>query len=139
MLPVIDVLLQRGANVDAKDRDGRTALAHLSSQGWGNDTRPICNELKLKLVERLVAARADTEVVDADGNTPLMIAARNPNTTELLTVLLRAGANVTATNRHGLTAQQVALTRGHGESAELLGRARRAAAELAIESLRCVS
>ncbi|KAF5908508.1 Ankyrin repeat domain-containing protein 63 [Clarias magur] len=59
----MNLLLQRGANVNQQDECGRTALSYACEKGY------------LDAVKMLVKSNADPEVVDAWGNTALMYAA----------------------------------------------------------------
>jgi len=76
---VLRLLLQQGAEVDAKDADGRTALHHTSIRG---DT---------SIASILVEACADLETHDREGRVPLFCACYHghPQTIE---ALLEAGA-----------------------------------------------
>jgi ankyrin repeat protein len=58
-LPLVDVLVQGGAKVDARDPHGWTAL-HFAAQ-----------EVLPQLAERLIAHGADVNAQDEEGNTPL--------------------------------------------------------------------
>ncbi|XP_045916661.1 lysosome-associated membrane glycoprotein 5 isoform X2 [Micropterus dolomieu] len=59
----VELLLQRGANVNCQDGDGRTALSYACEKGY------------LDAVKILVRNNADPEIVDSWGNTALMYAA----------------------------------------------------------------
>jgi ankyrin repeat protein len=87
-IELIDLLLKRGANIDASYSPGRTALFEaLFSQ-------------KLGTAKFLIEHGANVNVADEAGTTYAMIAAswRNP---EFLNCLLESGASVTAENRFG--------------------------------------
>uniref|UniRef100_A0A3P9BWS2 Uncharacterized protein n=1 Tax=Maylandia zebra TaxID=106582 RepID=A0A3P9BWS2_9CICH len=58
-----ELLLHRGASVNCRDGNGRTALSHACEQGH------------LDAVKILVRNNADPEIVDSWGNTALMYAA----------------------------------------------------------------
>ena len=81
--PVIDVLLQGGADPDIRDDEGRTALFWSASQGY------------LKSVLRLLADHADTNIADKHGTTPLMLAAKS-GYLKMAEALLDHGADVNA-------------------------------------------
>jgi len=72
-------LLDAGARVDARDYDGRTAL-HLAS-----------SENRLQMVWYLVETRADTNVLDRWGHTPLDDALRNTHD-DVAAILTERGA-----------------------------------------------
>ena len=126
-------LLKVGADVNAKDKDGRATLYYAVSSGH------------VETVEALLAAGANVNVKDGDGWTPLHIAAGRGHTEvakrllaagananpqedksgwtplhdaayfdhiEVLKVLLAAGANVNARNKAGTTALHLAASKG---------------------------
>ncbi len=78
------ILLQRDANVNARDKDGGAPLHYAAS----SPARPDAQ----MLLELLCVRHADLNAVDHDGATPLALAilAENPDAVEFL---LRAGAN----------------------------------------------
>ncbi|XP_048250880.1 serine/threonine-protein phosphatase 6 regulatory ankyrin repeat subunit C-like [Haliotis rufescens] len=93
----ISPLLTTGANVNSQNKLGETALHLVSDHMY--EHAPI-NERQSN-TEQLIAARADVNVQDKKGNTPLMTAVKKGwNISPLLT----AGANVNSKNRLGETA-----------------------------------
>lgn len=60
-LAVLEALLERGADVNARDDAGATPLAHAARSAW---TSP-------EVLRRLVAAGADPEATDVAGRTPI--------------------------------------------------------------------
>jgi ankyrin repeat protein len=92
----VKAALQAGADVNAKDDDGDTALM------WCAE-----NEHSLKTLSILIKAGADVNAKDNDGWTPLMFAAKE-NTPEALNALIAAGADVNAQNNDGKTALALA-------------------------------
>jgi ankyrin repeat protein len=78
--------LKKGADVDARDDEGKTALMEAA---WRNHP-----ELCVILVEK----GADVNASDNNGNTPLMYAARDGNTKACL-LLIEHGADMNATDK----------------------------------------
>jgi|GEM_PF-3218851 FOG: Ankyrin repeat len=64
---VAELLIRRGAKVDARDRDGRTPLMHAADFA------------DAVLVEQLLRAGADVRAKDYKGETPLSLAERQVN------------------------------------------------------------
>jgi len=89
----IRMLLKSGANVKAKDVDGRTALI---------ETLTTENNLPPETIEELIQAGSEVNVRIYGGLTPLMIAAAGNS--RILKALIRAGADLNATDDQGATA-----------------------------------
>ena len=70
-------------------------------------------------VRDLIAAGANVDVKDKQGNTALIEAARNGHD-EVVRTLLAAGADVRIKNDEGKTALMLALQGGHDETAQAL-------------------
>lgn len=92
-LETIQRLLKSGANVKAKDVDGRTALI---------ETLTTENDLPPETIEELIQAGSEVNVRIYGGLTPLMIAAAG--NTRILKALIRAGADLNAVDDQGATA-----------------------------------
>jgi ankyrin repeat protein len=121
---MIGLLLAKGAQVNARDNDGATALRCTLQDGDSevaemliaagaekvtvkneDDQRMLHDAYRRKhsdLIRLLLANRADTEEQDENGDTLLHLAARDPNQ-ELAELLLAHRANVNARNRRGTT------------------------------------
>ena len=84
------ILIFKGANIDAQNVNGNTALMCAVM----NDNR--------ELVELLIENGANINVQNVNGNTALMCAAVNDNI-ELIELLLKNGANINAQNVNGNT------------------------------------
>jgi len=97
----IEGLLAAGAEVDAKDEKGVTALMHASAEGHTQS------------VEALLDAGAEVDAQADDGLTALMVVARGK--TEIARALLDAGADVNAKAQQGVTPLMVAVATGNTE------------------------
>jgi ankyrin repeat protein/truncated hemoglobin YjbI len=97
-LPLIELLLERGANVHARDDDGLTPLLHLAKTRAKADPVPV--------LERLVASGADVNARDEHQGTLLMHYARQGKT-EAVRWLLAHGADRHARNKSGKTAADI--------------------------------
>ena len=106
----IRILIKAGADVNAKDNDGRTPLLH--AVRWSDESTEI--------VTLLIEAGADVNAKDNDGWTPLFVAAANPNTPEMITLFIEMGADVNAKNNNGETPLMNAHSSGNLEIIKLL-------------------
>lgn len=120
------LLLDNGADVNATDHEGCSALFDACTP----EVRNVPETLKIMrlLIERgadvnVVYTGKDTLLRMKTGDTPLILAARQPNMGEAVKLLLAAGADVNACNAHGDTALSIAAGQGHGEIAALLRQA----------------
>jgi ankyrin repeat protein len=105
-----------GTAVDAADWRGYTPLIWAAAAGH------------LELVQFLIERGAKADVRAGDGTTALMLAAGN-GSAAIVKLLLSRGANPVAA-RAGLTARQLAVSRGYPEVAALLEGAESLGAEL---------
>jgi ankyrin repeat protein len=94
----IRMLLKSGANVKARDVDGRTALI---------ETLTTENDLPPETIEELIQAGSEVNVRIYGGLTPLMIAATGNS--RILRAIIRAGADLDATDDQGATALRWAM------------------------------
>jgi ankyrin repeat protein len=91
-------LVENGANVQVRDREGKTALAIAAYyNSW-------------EMAAALLKHGADPNARGYDGWTPLMRAAKNGNR-EVIRVLASHGANVNAVGLNGETALKLAADR----------------------------
>ena len=102
-------LLSSNAGVNAADARGYTPLMWASAGGH------------TELVRHLLENGAAPDRRAADGTTALMLAAAN-GSTDVVRVLLSRGVNVAAV-KGGVSAQQLAIARGHSAAAALLAQA----------------
>ena len=142
--PIGECLLQKGANVHARHKNGQNPLCHFVIDGnsaavqWllakGADPNSVCDiQLNNRLVIHTAASKPSitvlTMVIDAGGNvnaaprgwTPLHNAALSGNL-ENVKLLVSRGANLGVLNRgnKGQTALQIAEARGHNAVAAYL-------------------
>lgn len=100
----MNLLLQKGANVNQQDECGRTALSYACEEGY------------LDAVKMLVKNNADPEMVDAWGNTALMYAAVAGHSMVvefLVRAFKRLGLQIDRQNKVGNSAVEVAKYLGH--------------------------
>jgi ankyrin repeat protein len=94
---MVELLVQKGANINAQDEHGWTPLLWASWSGLN------------KTAQRLVELGADVSIADARGNTALMMAAQRGNTA-ILQSLVSRGASPLAITKEGKTAKDLAQT-----------------------------
>jgi ankyrin repeat protein/truncated hemoglobin YjbI len=97
-LPLIKLLLERGADASALDEDGLTPLLHLAKTRSKADPIPV--------LELLIASGASVDARDETQGTLLMYFARLGKT-EPVQWLLAHGADRTARNKSGKTAAEI--------------------------------
>jgi len=104
-------LLERGADVNFRNKPGQTALLAATDRlGDSSGSPPVVEMLgadKDKATEILVAAGGDVDASDNDGNTPLILAAQYGRV-DLSRFLLAHGANVDFQNKSGESALMAA-------------------------------
>uniref|UniRef100_A0A0G4I0V5 Uncharacterized protein n=1 Tax=Chromera velia CCMP2878 TaxID=1169474 RepID=A0A0G4I0V5_9ALVE len=111
MEQLVELLLERGVEVDAVDVKGLTCLFHAAS--FRN----------LKLMQLLINRGADVNRQTPKGDSVLIDATRVPDmgmTAAVLEILLDRGADVNVRGQGGFTALHRAVVRGCVESARLL-------------------
>lgn len=135
---IVKLLLEKGAEDDATDGDGGTALYYAAENGHEAVVELLlgsgasvdmkvrgCTQLHIaasrgheKVVRLLLDNGADREAKDEDGYTALLSAAYHGHKA-IVQLLLERRANVKSNGADG-TALQLALRRGHEEVAQLL-------------------
>jgi len=81
------MLIKAGADVNARNNEGRTALMHAS---WL--TGPQNEQVQIEVVKTLIDAGADVNPKDNDGKTALYYAEVGKKRQKLVDLLKRAGA-----------------------------------------------
>lgn len=102
-LTLTDILLQHGADVNARDKRGRTPLFDAAKFA------------RIDMVAKLVARGANVNATDTQGRTPLFEATQEPNP-GIVRELLAHGAKVNATDKRGQT-PLLLLRANHNETA----------------------
>ena len=115
----VNEALEAGANINAKDSDGWTALMRASRNGYK------------AIVKTLLDKGADVNAKDKEGGTALMWATFK-NRTAIVKILIDKGADVNARDNRGSTALMMAAINGHTDIVALLEAARAAIARLFI-------
>lgn len=105
---ILELLVEAGADVEAKSIDGRTPLFEAACRN------------RLATVRMLLARGADPKVTTVRGKNNLAHVAARSNSRDLLALLLDAGVDGSAKNGKGETPLTVAISRGHREVVALL-------------------
>lgn len=100
-------LLKRGADINAKDSYGWSALYYAATR---ND---------FNIVKALVERGADVSAADDLGDTVLMVAARKGNT-QIVKYLIEKGADVNARTKNGVTVLTLMKSYGKAELVEVI-------------------
>jgi ankyrin repeat protein len=100
----VQVLLAAGADLEARDEDGGTALMYAAS--FSEDP---------KVAQVLLDAGADLEARSELGWTPLMVAASFSESSDVVQTLLNAGADASPKDRDGKTAWDLIQENEHLE------------------------
>jgi len=106
-IKTVKMLLENGADIEAKNNEDYTALIYAARDGHTD------------MVKLLVTKGADIEAKNDRGVTPLFVAAINGQL-DSVKILIEAGANIHVKNRAGKTAQMRAEEQGHTEVVEYL-------------------
>jgi ankyrin repeat protein len=106
-IEIVELLLEKGANVNQARQDGKTALMLAILFG------------KIQIIELLLEKGANVNQADQYGDTALIEAAANGNI-EIVKLLLEKGAKVNKANKDGETALMLAILFGKIQIIELL-------------------
>ncbi len=129
----VKILLEKGADPNTRDSDGRNALMAMSMEyvsigqryRLASRSRPQVDigDAALKFIgETLLQAGCDVNATDNNGSTPLMYAVRYRRQIAVQ-LLLERGANVNARDKGGMTALDLAKQFDNQEIIKLLRRA----------------
>jgi ankyrin repeat protein len=137
---VVDFLLERGADTEIPNGQGRTALIQAADQGHAEVVRRLLRrgarpghadfqkqtalhvagwQGHLDAVKALLECGAGTEARDRTGNTPLSLAATE-DVPDVVAALLDGGANLEATNDEAQTPLMIAAMEGMARVVALL-------------------
>jgi|GEM_PF-1374004 len=106
-LEIVKLLVECGANLESKGRDGRTALMHAISGGH------------IPVAEYLLSKGANANVASITNYTPLMQAAAK-GAVNLVRIILPRVDNVNSRDSEGRTALMIAARFGHREIVDIL-------------------
>ena len=103
----VEMFLAAGVDINAKDREGVSALSYASDRGH------------LDIVRKLLAHDADVNAKSDIGSTPLMNASYMGHVA-IVRILVASGADVNAQSNGGTTALMNATAQGYKEIVEIL-------------------
>ena len=112
----VKVLIERGADVDARNWLGRTAL------------HEAVLYKHIEIAKMLIENGADVDAKDKWERTALHAAAKE-GTIEIAKILIEKGADVDAKDIDGWTAQEIAMKNGHYQIVELIKNAKKIVVE----------
>jgi len=113
-----EVLIDAGAQVDARNTDGDTPLMLLCKY-QGGSLNLIWQEEAVRIGKLMLLKGADVNSRSAKGMTPLMIASDSWNA-PMVRLLLDTGANLNVTDNKGETPLMIASRRGSGDVVQLI-------------------
>jgi ankyrin repeat protein len=112
-------LIERGADVNARDEDGYTALMYASGARYRTKSYNYRNAVNPEIVQMLIEAGTDVNAQDKWGNTALMYASGDGHTA-IVKLLIETGAYINVHDQRQYTALMAASKGGHTEVVKLL-------------------
>jgi len=117
-IPIIELLIKKGADVNGRDKNGTTPLLHSVTQYMSESGGIISHPEVVKL---LLDHGADVQAKNNSGDNALMLTAevwKGP--IEIVQLLLARGIDVNAQNRKGITALMIAAEKDRIDIVQLL-------------------
>ncbi|MCW3055940.1 MAG: ankrd44, partial [Chthonomonadales bacterium] len=118
---LLALLLKRGANIRARDNQGRTVLMHAAD--WEFYAEYGRKGSFGTAISFLLKHGAEVNARDRNGQTALLIATNNRQTADTVVTLLNAGANPNIADNQGITPLMWAARRGNIEQIQALRKA----------------
>ena len=142
----VNFLVERGVDVNARDADGKTVLQHLMDDAFFTSAEAVlalvdhgadintrdekgstllhraAHNGNVENARKFLEQKADPTLQDADGRTPLLLAAETGGSRglKICELLLEHGARVDAAGSDGRTALHLAAERGEVQMVQLL-------------------
>lgn len=114
-LALVEEYLDKGADINSRDENGRTALMNAAAGGYLDSEQTNY----INIVQALLERGAEVNIKDRFGFTALMYAADN-NRYSAAEMLLAKGADVNAAENSGATAWVFSVAKGYADIRELL-------------------
>jgi len=114
--PVVALLLDKGAELEARDENGWTPLLHAVDR---DPPEGIHRQFQVEVVRLLLARKANTSVKDEDGSTAVHHAAQQRNP-DVVKMLLAAGLPADTRNKDGATPLFLAVAQDRLQNVEIL-------------------
>jgi ankyrin repeat protein len=141
-LPEVTQAIEQGEDVDALDREGRTALFYATSEGEPTIAAELirhganvnaqdkrlqtalhfaASAFQPEIAELLLKSGASVDAPDVNGNTPLSNAVFDSRgRDQMIKLLLSFGANKTLKNKHGVSPEDLAKSIGNYDVSKFL-------------------
>ncbi|MBF0423389.1 MAG: ankyrin repeat domain-containing protein [Magnetococcales bacterium] len=113
---MVDLLMASKADVNFMTKRHWTALLKAADLKIKNESE---GKSQLQIAQALLAKKADIKAVNADGRTPLMLAANRGNV-DMIQLLLKEGATIDAQDPQGYTALMLAALGGYDQAVKVL-------------------